>query len=113
MGKIGDDFGKVPTATELAKELIDNEMREHDGILEQDLRNKGLLQVRLDEGKVRVYWRTVRPGAGETQWDDAAGYTLATWIENDSPIWKWLKFRGADAVQILKRQLAGTDLSSP
>jgi hypothetical protein len=105
MGKIGGDFGQVLSASEIARLLNEHGMRERDGILEQDFANGETMQVRLGEDRVLVYSRKVRPGAAEPEWIDSTGYVLAEWIRNDSPVWKWLKFKGIDEAKTYKHML--------
>jgi|SRR5580704_6582119 hypothetical protein len=91
--------------------LADWGMYEFQGVLLQDLQNGRAMQVRLEPGRDDVKTRQVPADkindveSDAPEWTSAAGYILATWIEDNSPVWKWLQEKGIDETGVKLRML--------
>jgi hypothetical protein len=94
----------VRDTLEMAKLLRTCGMFEHDGILIQPFPDGTEMQVRLSEDRTTVYSRKVS-GSDEAEWSDSTGFILCEWIKTESPVWRWLQFKGVDQSKVLKKLL--------
>jgi hypothetical protein len=91
--------------------LEDWGMHEVDGVLVQDLENGTAMQVKLEADRVGVRHRAVPVArmndvtAEEPEWLTAYNFSMAEWVNNNSPVWQWLQEKGIDAAAAQRRMM--------
>lgn len=86
-------------------------MYERDGVLIQPFPNGKAMQVKLESDNIGVRCRQVPPAdANDTtkeipEWLTAYDYILSEWIRDKSPVWLWLKAKGINETEVMKRIL--------
>ena len=86
-------------------------MYEHEGVLVMPFQNGKTMQVKLEPDNVGVLNRQVPISVAKNttsdnpKWLSAYDYVMSQWMNDNSPVWQWLKLKGIDEVGATKRML--------